>query len=81
MATTLIQIRNAHKSFGDQVLLDGAEATIVDDTKVGFIGRNGARKSTLLRVLMGEEELEAGEVTRSKKLRVGYLRQLSLIHI
>lgn len=75
MATTLIQIRNAHKSYGDQVLLDGAETTIVDDTKVGFIGRNGAGKSTLLRILMGEEELEAGEVTRSKKLRVGYLRQ------
>ena len=72
---TLLQIRNAHKSFGDQVLLDGAEATIYDDTKVGFIGRNGAGKSTLLRVLLGEEELEAGEVTRSKKLRVGYLRQ------
>ncbi len=72
---TLLQIRNGHKSYGDQVLLDGAEATIVDDVKVGFVGRNGAGKSTLLRVLLGEEELEAGDVTRSKKLRVGYLRQ------
>jgi ATP-binding cassette subfamily F protein 3 len=71
----LLQIKNAHKSYGDQVLLDGAEATIVDDVKVGFVGRNGAGKSTLLRVLIGEEELDVGEVMRHPKLRLGYLRQ------
>lgn len=71
----LLQIRNASKSYGDQILLDRAEATITDDVKVGFVGRNGAGKSTLLRILLGEEELDAGEVIRSSKLRVGYLRQ------
>jgi ABC-type sugar transport system ATPase subunit len=59
----LLQIKNAYKSYGEQVLLDGAEATITDDEKVGFIGRNGAGKSTLLRILLGEEELDAGEVS------------------
>ncbi len=71
----LFQIRNAFKSYGDQVLLDNAEATIIDDVKTGFVGRNGAGKSTLLKVLMGDEELDAGEVIRHPKLRVGYLRQ------
>src|SRR3954471_22465933 len=71
----LLQIRNAHKSYGDQILLDGANATITDDGKVGFIGRNGAGKSTLLRVLLGEEELDSGEVVRHPSLRLGYLRQ------
>ncbi len=71
----LLQIKNASKSYGDQVLLDQAEATINDDVKVGFVGRNGAGKSTLLRVLLGEEELDKGEVIRSSKLQVGYLRQ------
>ena len=71
----LLQIRNAHKSYGDQVLLDGAEATITDDRKVGFIGRNGAGKSTLLKVLLGDESLDAGEVIRHPDLSVGYLRQ------
>ena len=51
----LLQIRDAHKSYGDQVLLDGAEATLIDDVKVGFVGRNGAGKSTLLRFILGEE--------------------------
>src|SRR6187401_1062540 len=71
----LLQIRNAHKSYGGQVLLDGAEATITDDGKIGFVGRNGAGKSTLLKVLLGEEELDTGEVMRHPKLRLGYLRQ------
>ncbi|QDU26516.1 putative ABC transporter ATP-binding protein YheS [Anatilimnocola aggregata] len=71
----LLQIRNAFKSYGDQVLLDGAEATITDDEKVGFVGRNGAGKSTLLRVILGEEELDRGEVIRHPRLRIGYLRQ------
>src|ERR1700676_377753 len=71
----LIQIRDAHKSYGGQALLDGAEATITDDVKVGFVGRNGAGKSTLLRILLGDEELDKGEVVRHPKLRLGYLRQ------
>src|SRR3954452_24123731 len=71
----LFQITNAHKSYADQVLLDGADATISDNTKVGFVGRNGAGKSTLLRILLGEEELDSGEVFRHPSLRLGYLRQ------
>jgi ATP-binding cassette subfamily F protein 3 len=71
----LMHIKNACKSYGDQVLLDGAEATLTDEVKVGFVGRNGAGKSTLLRILLGDEELDRGEVIRHPKLRLGYLRQ------
>lgn len=71
----LIQVRDAHKRFGDQVLLDAAEVALVDDAKIGFVGRNGAGKSTLLRVLLGSEELERGEVIHHPTLRIGYLRQ------
>ncbi|MFO0901834.1 MAG: ABC-F family ATP-binding cassette domain-containing protein [Pirellulales bacterium] len=73
--TVLLQIKNAYKRHGDQILLDGAEATITDETKIGFVGRNGAGKSTLLRILLGEEELDRGEVVRHPRLRLGYLRQ------
>lgn len=73
--TVLIQVRDAHKRYGDQVLLDAAEVSLTDDVKVGFIGRNGAGKSTLLKVLLGDEELEKGEVVHHPSLRVGYLRQ------
>ena len=71
----LLDIKNASKRYGDQVLLDDASATLTDDGKIGFIGRNGAGKSTLLRVILGEEELDSGEVVRHPRLRLGYLRQ------
>src|ERR1700736_3229822 len=72
---SLLQIIKACKSYGDQVLLDDAEATLSDNVKVVLIGRNGAGKSTLLRVLLGEEELDSGQVVRHPSLRLGYLRQ------
>ena len=71
----LLQIAKATKSYGEQILLDEADATITDDENVGFIGRNGAGKSTLLRVILGEEELDSGEIIRHPSLRLGYLRQ------
>ncbi|HUQ69499.1 MAG TPA: ABC-F family ATP-binding cassette domain-containing protein [Planctomycetaceae bacterium] len=71
----LIQIKKASKSYGEQVLLDEADAQITDDVKLGFIGRNGAGKSTLLRIILGEEELDHGEIVKNSQLRLGYLRQ------
>jgi ATP-binding cassette subfamily F protein 3 len=71
----LLDIQNASKRYGDQVLLDDASATITDDGRVGFIGRNGAGKSTLLRIILGEEELDSGRIVRHPRLRLGYLRQ------
>jgi len=71
----VLQLNDAHKRYGDQDLLDGASCALADDQKVGLIGRNGAGKSTVCRILLGDEELDAGEVVRSRKLRLGYLRQ------
>lgn len=71
----VLSLQDAYKRYGDQVLLDGASCALTDDQKVGLIGRNGAGKSTLCRILLGEEELDAGEVVASRKLRLGYLRQ------
>ena len=73
--SVLIQLTDAVKSYGDQMLLDDASVTLYENTKVGFVGRNGAGKSTLLRVLLGDEELDSGQVSRSPHLRIGYLRQ------
>ncbi|MEX2112346.1 MAG: ABC-F family ATP-binding cassette domain-containing protein [Pirellulales bacterium] len=71
----LLQLRDAYKSYGHQVLLDAAEVTLTDAHNVGFIGRNGAGKSTLCKVLLGQEELDRGEIIRHPQLRLGYLRQ------
>ncbi|WP_442482428.1 ABC-F family ATP-binding cassette domain-containing protein [Aeoliella sp. SH292] len=71
----VLSLQDAYKRYGGQQLLRGASCALTDDQKIGLIGRNGAGKSTLCRILLGEEELDAGEVIRSKKLRLGYLRQ------
>lgn len=71
----VLTLQDAHKRYGEQFLLDGASCALADDQKVGLIGRNGAGKSTMCRILLGEEDLDAGEVVRSRKLRLGYLRQ------
>ncbi|GAA4428602.1 ABC-F family ATP-binding cassette domain-containing protein [Bremerella cremea] len=71
----VITIQNATKRFGHKTLLDGATAAITDDHKVGLVGRNGAGKSTLCRAILGDEELEKGEVVLHPKTRLGYLRQ------
>lgn len=71
----VLQLIDAHKRYGEQALLDGASCALADDHKIGLIGRNGAGKSTICRLLLGEEELDAGEVVRGRQLRLGYLRQ------
>lgn len=71
----LLQLKNAHKSFGDQVILEGAEVALTDSHKVGLIGRNGSGKTTLCRILLDDEGLEEGDIARHPELRVGYLTQ------
>jgi len=73
--TTLLQLRDAQKRYGDHVLLDDASLTLTSEHKAGLFGRNGCGKSTLCRILTGEEELDAGEIVRAKDLRLGHLRQ------
>lgn len=73
--TQLIQLRDACKSFGEQILLDHASMTINSGQKLAMIGRNGEGKSTLCRVFCGQEELDSGELAFHPDLRLGYLRQ------
>ncbi|MGZ6009902.1 MAG: ATP-binding cassette domain-containing protein, partial [Rhizomicrobium sp.] len=48
---------------------------LLDDARTALVGENGAGKSTLLKCLAGEHELSAGQIVRSRGLRVGYVPQ------
>ena len=72
---TLLEIKNVSKRYGDQLLLDNASVAVPANCKIGMVGRNGAGKSTLCRALIGDEELDNGQVVRHPHLRLGYLRQ------
>ena len=72
---SLLQARGIAKSFGSRLILDGLDFDIESGVRMGVIGPNGGGKSTLLRILAGEEVADAGEVTRRRGLTVAYLPQ------
>ncbi len=72
---TLLQLTGIHKSYGVQVVLDEATVTVSDEQKIGVIGRNGAGKSTLCKIIVGDEEQDAGSIQKSTYLRLAYLEQ------
>ena len=76
-----INLDKVVKSYGTQLVLDGACWEIHQGTKIGLVGANGAGKSTLLKLIVGEEEptrvpgQAAGTIYRMKNLTIGYMAQ------
>ena len=70
-----ISLKDVYKAYGPQVLLDGVSLTIRRGARIGLIGRNGEGKSTLLKMIAGRIEADAGEITRRSGTRVAYLEQ------
>ena len=72
---SLLQARGITKSFGSRLILDGLDFDIEPGVRLGVIGPNGGGKSTLLRILAGEEVADAGEVTQRRGLGIAFLPQ------
>jgi len=63
------------KYFGAQDVFSGVSVQIAREDRIGLVGPNGVGKTTLLRILAGLEEADAGTVQRARGLRIGYLPQ------
>ena len=63
------------KSFGTDVILNGASFVVEEKEKAAIVGVNGAGKTTLLRIITGEEPADSGEIYLSAGKTVGYLAQ------
>ncbi|MEY4490471.1 MAG: transporter ATP-binding protein uup [Pseudomonadota bacterium] len=72
---SLITLQNAQLAFGHVALLDHAEFSLEAAERVGLIGRNGAGKSSLLRILGGLEKPDDGDLRVQQGLRVTYVAQ------
>lgn len=72
---SLIKIEKAELSYGLQVLLDKVDLTIERGQRLCLIGRNGTGKSSLLKVIDGEVDLDKGDVIRQTGIRVARLEQ------
>lgn len=71
----MLSIENIHKSYGGRILFDGVSFSLNPREKIGLVGRNGNGKTTLLRILMGEEDVDSGTVTIPRHYRIGHVRQ------
>src|ERR1700682_1818078 len=76
----MIQLSDLTKSFGDRVLFDHVTWQITDRERVGLCGPTGADKTTLLKMMAGLDEPDAGAVLKPAALTVGYLPQDGLDH-
>ena len=72
---TLITLTGVQLAYGHHALLDHADFTIQAGERIGLIGRNGAGKSSLLRLLDGRAQPDDGEVARASGLRVATVEQ------
>ena len=72
---TLLSIIDAELAFGMTPLLDMAALTVVEGERIGFIGRNGSGKSSLLAAIAGRIALDAGEVRPREGLRTVLVEQ------
>jgi ATP-binding cassette, subfamily F, member 3 len=71
----MIQLNSAGKRYGHKLLFEGADLLVTSRDRVGLVGANGTGKTTLLRILAGQETLEYGNVSVAKGISAGYLPQ------
>ncbi|MDO4975973.1 MAG: ABC-F family ATP-binding cassette domain-containing protein [Eubacteriales bacterium] len=72
---SVINVEHISKLYGDRMVMDDLSCTVDEGDKIGIIGINGTGKSTLLRIIAGDEESDSGEVIISRGLTMGWLPQ------
>src|SRR5436190_8201250 len=71
----MITFSRINKQYGRQILFVDASFQLNPGEKVGLVGPNGSGKTTIFRMITGEEVADEGELAVPKKLTVGYFRQ------
>lgn len=71
----VLELANISKSFGEKVVFSNLDETIWHGERVGLIGANGAGKSVLLRMILGQEMPDAGEIKIGPSVSIGHYAQ------
>jgi len=71
----MLQVSNLDKSYGQQVLFDKVGFTISPGERLGLVGRNGHGKTTLFRLILGQEHQDSGVISIPAGYRIGHLSQ------
>jgi ATP-binding cassette subfamily F protein 3 len=71
----MIQVSNLSKAYGQQVLFDNITFNINPAERIGLVGRNGHGKTTLFRIILGEEKPDSGSVSIPNNYKISHLSQ------
>ncbi len=71
----LLEARGISKKYGDKVIVPPTDLLITPKSRIGLLGVNGCGKSTLIRLLLGDETSDTGEIIRSDQLKPIYFEQ------
>lgn len=71
----ILNIEHISKIFGEKVIFDDVSCGIQEGEKIGVIGINGTGKTTLLKLIAGTEEADAGQIIKQNGIRIAYLPQ------
>ena len=72
----VLTIKNLKKSFGDRTLFSDVNLEVAGGERIALLGDNGTGKSTLIKILMGEEEPDSGKLRMGPTVKIGYLPQI-----
>ena len=72
----VLTVKNLEKSFGDRTLFSGVNLEVEGGERIALLGDNGTGKSTLIKILMGEESPDGGKLRLGPTVRIGYLPQI-----
>ena len=71
----MISIKNITKEYGTRVLFSDVSFDVLAGERIGLVGRNGHGKTTLFRIIAGEEQPDEGKVFMPNNYTIGYLTQ------
>jgi ATP-binding cassette subfamily F protein 3 len=78
MPTHLMRLDRVATGYGDTLVLDEVDLTLLAGERIGLLGLNGAGKSTLIKLIAGELQAQKGAIETAKDLQVGYFAQHQL---
>ncbi len=71
-----LSVHNITKFYGANKIFENISLEVKTGERIGFIGQNGCGKTTMMKIIMGMEDYQAGEIGIRKEARVGYLNQI-----
>jgi ATP-binding cassette subfamily F protein uup len=70
-----LSVENISKSYGERVLFEGLSFGINKDQKIAFVAKNGTGKTSILRLINGEDTPDSGQIVKRKEISIAFLSQ------